>query len=178
MRLFLLLLAAIAAALPAAAKTECGAKTYLRYGETRAKFGDVLGACRPGGYCSVVSTRPAPPNLAVYSAQMRIARPSAGAPFQLEFTGVVPMPRAAGTPMSLTVNGTTTDLTAAQAPTSPGTNEFRVSDQAVTDALVTTLTKAKTAKWVYEGETGPATAKFGVHGLPKAIAWIDCMGTK
>jgi hypothetical protein len=176
MRLFLMFAAVAVSALPAAAKTECGAKTYLRYGETRAKFGEVLGACRPDGYCSVVSTLPAPPKLAVYGAQMRVARPTAGAAYQLEFTGVVPMPKDAGTPMSLTIGAKTMDLAAAA--TSPGTNEFRVSDQAVTDTVVSKLKAAAKVKWTYEGETGPAAATFGVKGLEKALTWIDCMGAK
>jgi hypothetical protein len=178
MRLFVLMLAAAAMAGPVAAKSACGAKTYLRYGETRAKFGEVLGACRPDGFCSVVSTLPAPPKLAVYSAQLRVARPKHGAPYTLEFTGVVPMPRADGRTMSVTIGRRTTDLSGPYTPTMSGANVLGVLEQETADDLIRQMSGARALTWRYEGETGPATKRFGLRGFSKALRWIDCMGRR
>ncbi|MDX2235767.1 MAG: hypothetical protein NW200_14805 [Hyphomonadaceae bacterium] len=159
----------------AAAETVCGAQTHQRFGETRAYFRDVLSACRPDGYCSAVMTVGAGEDGFTYRQQMRVARPTPGAPYQVEFVGVDPMPADDPGPMALSFAGTAFDFTAHHARTE-SVNEYRVSDQAMSDAIVGQLKKARTARWTYASASGPATGAFALNGVTAALDWIDCMG--
>lgn len=63
----------------AQAADRCGAQTHMRFGETRAYFGNTLAACRPDGYCSAVVAIADPSGQAAWRHQLRVARPSPGA---------------------------------------------------------------------------------------------------
>lgn len=158
-----------------AAADQCGAQTHRRFGETRAYFQDVLAACRPDGYCSVVGEVADPSRQSAYRQQFRVARPGPGAPYQVQFAATDPMPADDAAPMALGFAGTAFDLSN-HFTTTGSVNEYRISDQAMTDSVVGELKKARTVRWTYQAPAGPASATFPLNGLSAALGWIDCMG--
>lgn len=160
----------------AAAEQVCGASVHARFGETRAYFRDVLGACRPDGYCSAVVAL-TDDGGAQYRQQLRVARPAPGAPYQVEFVAVSPSPAGDGGPMSLTVGRRHTPLTGAIA-TTQSVNEYRVTDQALADDIVSRVQAARGANWTYQSVAGPSTAPFPLRGMTAALNWIECMGAR
>ena len=161
----------------ASAETICGAATHSRFGETRAYFQNVLGACRPDGYCSAVVALPDRTGRSAYAQQLRVALTRPGELYQVEFVAVTPMSAGDGHPMSITMGRQTTDLSALARPTS-SLNEFRVSDYDAVDRLVAGFRHARSARWTYRSETGPASALFSLAGMTAALTWIDCMGAR
>lgn len=159
-----------------AAADQCGAQTHRRFGETRAYFQDVLAACRPDGYCSVVGEVADPTRQAAYRQQFRIARPAPGAPHQVQFAATDPMPADDAAPMALAFAATAFDVTN-HFTTTGAVNEYRITDQPMTDSVVGELKKARTVRWTYQSPAGPAGATFPLNGLTAALAWIDCMGS-
>jgi hypothetical protein len=85
----------------ASAAQQCGATTHTVYGETRAYFQNTLGACRPDGYCSAVLALPDATGDAAFTQQLRIARPTPGAPYDVVLTAVIPSPTDDARPMSV-----------------------------------------------------------------------------
>ncbi len=158
----------------AQAADRCGAQTHMRFGETRAYFGDTLAACRPDGYCSAVVALPDPSGQAVYRQQLRVARPSPGADHLVELVAANPMPVAGS--MRFTTPGQTVDPGPWLVPTSPGANEFRVSDPILTRSLVSGLRRQRIARWTYLSDGGPVEAYFSLRGMTAALNWIDCRG--
>lgn len=156
------------------AADRCGAVTHMRFGETRAYFNDALAACRPDGYCSVVVALPDPSGQAAWRHQLRVARPSPGADYQVELAATDPMPVAGA--MHFTTPGQTVDPGPWLVPTSPGSNEFRVSDPILTRSLVSGLRRQRIARWNYPSAEGPAEAYFSLRGMTAALDWIDCRG--
>lgn len=167
----------LASAGAASAAEMCGAETHARYGETRAYFQDVLGACRPDGYCSAVIALSDPTDQGVYAQQLRVARPLPGAPYVVALTAVTPMNAGDGQPMSLSVGAERIALPAALAPAPASINEFEIADPATVAAIVAALKAGRTAGWTYQSESAPVTARFGLRGMTAALAWIDCIGT-
>lgn len=166
--------ALLLAAGTAQAADRCGAETHMRFGETRAYFSDTLAACRPDGYCSAVVAIADPSGQAAYRHQLRVARPSPGADYLVELVAVEPMP-VAGV-MRFTTPGQTVDPGPWLVPTSPGSNEFRVSDPILTRSLVSGLRRQSIARWNYPSADGPAEAYFSLRGMTAALDWIDCRG--
>ena len=161
----------------AMANPACGAETHRRFGETRAYFQDVLAACRPDGYCSLVGEIAEPSRSAAYRQQFRVARPTPGAPYAVQFVGVTPMPLTPTGPMSLIFAARAFDLTPAVA-TTDSVNEYRVTSDETAGAIVAEMKSARSMRWIYEGEHGPASAVFPLNGLSAALEWIDCMGAE
>jgi hypothetical protein len=162
----------------AAAEQICGASVHARFGETRAYFRDVLGACRPDGYCSAVVAL-ADDGGAQYRQQLRVARPTAGAAYQVEFVAVSPMPAADGQPMTLAFGRGTQSLTGAIDRSAPNAaNEYRVTSEAVAADLVIRMKKAREARWTYQSVAGASTAAFPLRGMTAALNWMDCMGAR
>jgi len=156
------------------AADRCGAETHMRFGETRAWFGNTLAACRPDGYCSAVVPLPDPSGRAAWRQQLRVARPSPGADHLVELAAADPMPVAGA--MHFTMPGQTVDPGPWLVPTSPGSNEFRVSDPILTRSLVSGLRRQRIARWNYQSADGPAEAYFSLMGMTAALNWIDCRG--
>lgn len=164
----------------AAAQEICGAKTHQRFGETRAYFRDVLAACRPDGFCSAVSAIADPAGQAAYRAQLRIARPQAGAPHQVEFTAVDPMPTVGPLgSITLRIGRAAFDFGDRDLEESGAVNSWTVADQAAADAIVAA---ARTGRWASMGylmdsdKETIATVRFSLRGMTAALAWIDCAG--
>ena len=159
-----------------AADQMCGATVHSRFGETRAYFGDVLGACRPDGYCSAVVALKDDGG-AAYRQQLRVARPAPSAPYQVEFVAVSPMPADDAQPMTLAFGRRTLSLTGAIGLAAPNSaNEYRVTSETVAEDLVHRMRKARVARWTYRSVAGPSTADFPLRGMTAALAWVDCMG--
>lgn len=180
MRTWMAALAAVASLMAAseaaAAETRCGAATHMRFGETRAYFRDVLGACRPDGYCSaVVALRD--DGGAQYRQQLRVARPTAGAPYQVEFVAVSPSPQGDGTPMAIAFGAQSITLSGKISQTQ-SVNEYRVTDAGVSETVVILLRKSREARWTYQSNVGPETATFPLRGMTAALKWIDCLSAQ
>ncbi len=179
MRALPIAIAALALAAGAAeAREVCAATVRSVSGETRATFGSVVGACRPDGYCSAVLALADPARSAAFAQQLRVARPSHGAPYQVELAAAAPMPAATPTPMDIHIGYDFYDLEGKQAPTSPGGNEFRVFDQTVADRIVVSLRRSRVARWTYQGQGGQTSVEFSLNGVTAALAWIDCMAAR
>lgn len=177
-KLVLSLLAMLAFTSGAASADQiCGADVHSRFSETRAYFRDVLGACRPDGYCSAVIALSGGGG-AAYRQQLRIARPTPGAAYVVEFVAVDPMPAGDGSPMALQFGRDVIDISSAHAAVTSSVNEFRITDQAVADDLVARLKRGRSARWTYQSEAGPAQATLPLNGVTAALAWIDCMGAR
>lgn len=177
-RTILLAAAFLAGAGAASATQVCGATAHSRFEETRAYFGNTLGACRPDGYCSAVLALTAPDDQAAYAQQLRIARPTPGAAYVVELVAVEPMNAGDGLPMSVSFGRRPLDLAGrAVLPPNEG-NLFRITDAATVDAIVAGARRSSTMRWRYQSGTGPAEAWFALGGVTRALAWIDCMGRR
>ncbi len=178
LRTSLMAAAFLSAAGAASATQVCGATVHSRYEETRAYFGNTLGACRPDGYCSAVIALTAPDDQAAYAQQLRIARPTPGAAYVVELVAVTPMNAGDALPMSVSFGRRTIDLAGrAQLPQGEA-NLFRIIDTATVDAIVAGARRSNTMRWRYQSQTGPAEAWFALGGVTRALAWIDCMGRR
>jgi hypothetical protein len=78
--------------------------------------------------------------------------------------------------MRFTTPGQTVDPGPWLVPTSPGSNEYRVSDPILTRSLVSGLRRQRIARWNYQSADGPAEAYFSLMGMTAALNWIDCRG--
>jgi hypothetical protein len=78
--------------------------------------------------------------------------------------------------MRFTTPGQTVDPGPWLVPTSPGSNEYRVSDPILTRSLVSGLRRQRIARWNYASADGPAEAYFSLMGMTAALNWIDCRG--
>ncbi|KAF0183027.1 MAG: hypothetical protein IV086_02180 [Hyphomonadaceae bacterium] len=162
----------------AAAEQVCGARVHARFGETRAYFRDVLGACRPDGYCSAVVAL-TDDGGAAYRQQLRVARPASGAAYQVEFVAVSPMPAGDGQPMTLAFGREALGLTGSIDRSAPNAaNEYRVTSDTLAVDLVNRMKKARETRWTYTSVAGVATAPFPLRGMTAALIWIDCMGAR
>lgn len=162
----------------ASAAQRCGAATHTTFGETRAYFQNALGACRPDGFCSVVLALTPPNDQSVYAQQLRIARPTPGAPYDVVLTAVAPAPTDSGQPMSVAFGRRPIDLTGKAALQGNVVNEWHVTDAAATDAIVRGARGSNGMRWTYQTQSGPTTAWFALGGVTRALAWIDCMGLR
>lgn len=155
----------------------CGATTHSRFGETRARFGAVLAACRPGGYCSVVSTI-ASEGGSAYAQQFRIARPRPGADHQVELTAVEPLPNRSARGMSLTFMGQRMNLARIARLTDNSANVFRITDGIAAKSIVSNARRQSVVRWTYASSGGSTDAYFSMIGVNRALNWIDCMGER
>lgn len=168
----------VACAGAASAAQRCGATVHTTFGETRAYFQNSLGACRPDGFCSVVLALTPPNDQSAYAQQLRIARPTAGAPYEVVLTAVDPAPTDSGQPMSVAFGRRPIDLTAKAALQGNVVNEWHVTDAAAVAAIVGGARASNGMRWTYESETGPVNAWFALGGVTRALTWIDCMGRR
>ena len=164
------------ATFPAHAEILCGVQTHSRYEETRSYFSDVLGACRPDGYCSAIVALKDKTGQAAWLQQLRVARPSAGAPYQVEVAATTPMPAATPTPMRFEIAGRAVAFADLSKLKAIAGNEYRIADQPIADDVVKRLRAGRSMRWTYQSETGPARATFSLRGMSAALDWIDCMG--
>lgn len=171
-------LASLALPVQAAAASQCGAQTHSRFGETRAYFGNTLGACRPGGYCSAVLALTDGTGNGVYAQQLRIARPQPGAAYEFEMVAVTPMNAGDGQPMSLRFGRTTLDLREVADRQPQSANSFDVNDADTVATIVDLMKKRRTVRWRYQSTEGTTDAWFALGGVTSALRWIDCMGQR
>lgn len=177
-RTAILTTALVASAGAASAAQRCGATVHTTFDETRAYFQNALGACRPDGYCSVVLALAAPGGDAMYAQQLRIARPTPGAPYVVELVAAAPMNADDGQPMSVAFGRRPIDL-AGKAPLQANNmNLFEITDAATVNAVVSGARRSDTMRWTYRSEAGPVTAWFALGGVTRALGWIDCMGRR
>lgn len=155
----------------------CGAQTHSRFGETRARFGAVLAACRPGGYCSAVSTI-ASEGGAAYAQQLRIARPRPGADHQVELTAVEPLPNRSTRGMRLTFLGQPMNLQRIARLTANSANAFRITDDIAAKSIVSNARRQSVVRWTYASSNSTTDAYFSLVGMNRALNWIDCMGER
>jgi hypothetical protein len=177
-RTTILTTALVAWAGAASAAQQCGATTHTVYGETRAYFQNTLGACRPGGYCSAVLALPDPTGEGVFAQQLRIARPTPGAPYDVVLTAVTPSPTDDALPMSAAFGRHPLDLTDKVERRDNVVNEWHVTGTGNVEAMVRGAMRANTLRWTYQSQNGPTSAWFALGGVTRALAWIDCMAAK
>ena len=178
MRILVMALAASAMLTGAAeARQICGATVHTQNGETRAYFRNVLGACRTDSFCSAVISLADPSHQAAYLQQLRVARPTPGAAYQLELTAVTPLPTATGAPMSLAFGNHSIDITQKAQLTANSANVFGFTDRAAADDVINRLKGGRSVRWTYASASGPHTATFSLNGLTAALTWVDCMGS-
>ena len=171
-------LALMGASSAASAETICDAAVHSRYGETRAYFGNALGACRPDGYCSVVLALADRSDGAAYAQQLRIARPTAGAAYVVELVAAVPMNAGDGQPMSLGFGRRSIDLGGKAVLPEREANLFRIRDADTVRRIVSLAKSKRSMRWRYRSSGGEADAWFALAGTDDALRWIDCMGAR
>lgn len=172
MRLLTLAALVFGLAAPAFAHDHCPAPgRHEKFGEQRAYFQDVLAACRADGFCSaVVATKSK--DGAAWAEQLRIARPRAGAAYEMSLASTVAMPAPE----------TATQVSAGRvifqaAVTATAGNEFTLTDAKQTADLVAAARASRHLRWTFPTDKGGlASAQFGLRGMAKALDWIDCMG--
>jgi hypothetical protein len=172
MRLLALAALAFGLAAPAFAHDHCPAPSrHEKFGEQRAYFGDVLGACRADGFCSAVAATKSKDG-AAWAEQLRIARPSPGAAYEISLGSTAAMPAPAQT----------TQLRAGKLTLQAGVkatsgNEFTLTDVRQSADLVAAARAASSLRWTFADDKGGLqAAQFGLRGMAKALDWIDCMG--
>lgn len=177
-RTAILATALVASAGGASAAQRCGATVHERYGETRAYFQNTLGACRPDGFCSAVLALTLPDDQTAYAQQLRIARPTPGAPYTVTLTAVDPGPTPDGQPMLVAFGRRPIDLSGKTELRDNVINEWHVTDRAAIEAIVSGARRSATMRWTYQSEAGPVPAWFALGGVTRALTWIDCMGRR
>ena len=170
--------ALVASAGAASAAQRCGATTHTRFDETRAYFQNSLGACRPDGFCSVVLALTPPDDQTAYAQQLRIARPTPGAPYAVSLIAVDPGPTPDGQPMSIAFGRRPINLSGKTELRDNVINEWHVNDTATIAAIVSGTRRSATMRWTYQAESGPVIAWFALGGVTRALTWIDCMGRR
>ncbi|MFZ4070948.1 MAG: hypothetical protein ACOYJ6_12685 [Caulobacterales bacterium] len=172
MRLLALAALAFGLAAPAVAHDQCPAPgRHEKFGEQRAYFQDVLGACRADGFCSaVVATKSK--DGAAWAEQLRIAQPTPGAAFVMSVATTTAMPAPAPTTQ---LRAGKLSL-AAQVNATAG-NEFTLTHAKETQALVAAARASRSLLWTFANDKGGLeAAEFSLRGMAKALDWIACMG--
>jgi hypothetical protein len=156
----------------------CNSATHEKYGETRAFFKDVAAGCDANLRCYVVSHVPDKGQGYQYLQQMRLQRTAPGAPLDLQFVSVDPMANAS-LRFALSVDDKAWSLSPSFALTANSANEYRVTDQVLTDVLAERIRNGRRATWLYMSDEGaPHAARFGLRGANDAMAWMACMQGK
>jgi hypothetical protein len=156
----------------------CKAKTFQKYGETRAFFQDVIAGCDKAKNCYAATHVADNGQGYAYRQQIRVRR-NAGEPTnRLFFVGVDPMPAAKGQ-FSISVDDKAWTLSTETALTPQSGNEFELFDLKVADQMVAMIRGGKEVAWLYPTENGGAhVARFGVRGMNDALKWTTCMQTQ
>ena len=153
---------------------------YKKFGETRAYFRDWLAACRPGGYCSVLSYNGAGPDAAGVDADyiLRVASSSAGAALQVEFTGVAAYV-GDQSPITLSIDGA--PIGTLQPQQDGGwrrvpnvVNEYVFSPDAADGRLVDRMKAGAGIRVAFVDNSGAKRdVAFSLIGLTAALSWIE-----
>lgn len=179
-RIALAAAAACALATAAAAQTPKPELAYTKYGESRAYFRDQLAACRPGGYCSVVSYAGAGPDAAGVDADylFRVGSAERGRGYELIFTGVESYV-APTSPIVVSIDGQRIAELAAGAERGWRSvdniaNEYQFSEgPANAEVLPAMKAGARMTLAFTDMEGGARDVSFSLMGLSNALAWIE-----
>ena len=153
----------------------CKAKTFQKYGETRAFFHDVIAGCDKAKNCYAATHVADTGQGYAYRQQIRVRRNFGEPTNRLFFVGVDPMPAAKGD-FAISVDDRAWTLSAETALTPQSGNEFELYDLKVADRMVAMIRGGKDMAWRYPTETGGAyVARFGVRGMNAALKWTTCM---
>lgn len=147
-----------------------------KYGERRAYFRDWLAACRPGGYCSVLSYVGSRGHLADYV--LRVERPASGDSPGVIYTPVAIMP-ADNQTLLVTIDGDAPVLLDAddaqgwRRREGDAVNELRFSP-ARAESLLPVMRDGRFMTISFTEESGREVApRFSLRGLTAALAWIE-----
>jgi len=176
------LIAALAAGVLSAQNADaaviCKAKTFQKYGETRAFFQDVIAGCDKAKNCYAATHVADNGQGYAYRQQIRVRRNFGEPTNRLFFVGVDPMPAAKGQ-FSISVDDRAWTLSAETALTPQSGNEFELFDLKVADKMVAMIRGGKEAAWLYPTDSGGAyVARFGVRGMNSALKWVACMQSR
>ena len=178
MRISTLITALVVSVLSAGAANAseiCKAKTFQKYGETRAFFQDVIAGCDTNKNCYAATHVADNGQGYAYRQQIRVRRNFGEPTNRLFFVGVDPMPASKGQ-FSISVDDQAWTLSAETALTPQSGNEFELYDLKVADRMVAMIRGGKEVSWLYPTETGGThVARFGVRGMNAALKWTACM---
>lgn len=173
--LFTALVLCVLSAGTANATEICKAKTFQKYGETRAFFQDVIAGCDKDRNCYAATHVADNGQGYAYRQQIRVRRNFGEPTNRLFFVGVDPMPAPQGQ-FSIGLDDKAWTLSTETALTPQSGNEFELFDLKVADRMVAMIRGGKEVSWLYPTEKGGThVARFGVRGMNDALKWTTCM---
>lgn len=169
------------AAAPAASAEVRPDVVTSKYGERRAYFGDILAACRPGGYCSAITYVGARGDF--YDYAVRVGSGAPGADYEVVFTAVetyVPDRAAISVSIDRLVEMTFpahTDL-GWHTESGKGVNEHVFGQTPANRTLLPAMKRGYRMTVSYPRGTGVDAVSvnsqtFSLRGLSAALAWIE-----
>lgn len=160
---------------PAAAQTGL----HQKYGETRAYFRDVLAACRPGGYCSVLSYNGAGPDAAGVDADyiFRVGSAATGLDYELIFTGVASYV-AEESPITVIIDGRKIAVLEPGADlgwsVSQSVNEYGFSQSVGNLTVLPAMKAGRFMTLAFRDQQGrDRSVRFSLRGVTAALRWIE-----
>lgn len=162
-----------------APSAEAQTGTHQRYGELRSYFDDWLAACRPGGFCSAIAYSGTGPGSAGVDADylLRVAQPTAGARYQIVFTGVASF-LGENSGLEFVVDGRSIASVPAGGPmawyTEQSVNEYFVPTPPSHDVILPDLLAGRFLELRFTDADGSArSVVFSLRGLTAALRWFD-----
>jgi len=168
----------------AQAKSVCGKKTHMKFGETRIYAKDFIATCRPDGSCAAVTYKMNPHTKKAdaplgWDHRMSISRSGPDALWKISLTAVTVVPDISeGIDMEVDRDGGN-KVPSEFLQTESATNELSI-DSKLTDIFLEKFKPANNVRWVYSVKGGGAqsTTLFSLIGLNKAMKWIGCAQKK
>ncbi|MEO1292101.1 MAG: hypothetical protein AAFV62_04605 [Pseudomonadota bacterium] len=154
---------------------------YQLYGESRAFFDAWLAACRPGGYCSVLTYNGAGPDAAGVDADyiLRVGSEVRGIDYQLTFTGVAAYVGDTS-PITTVIDATRTHVFEPDADLGwyaepdGGVNDYRLSQSVINLQTLPQMKRSEQINVSFLDNRGQSrVVPFSLVGLTKALTWIE-----
>ena len=162
------------------AKTLCGEKTHMKFGETRIYARNYIGTCRPDGSCAAVtyklnkgtSKSDAPLG---WDHRLTITRKQPDAPWQIVLTAVSVVPDISEG-ITMKVDNDDADAVPYEfLRPEQAINEMSI-DTKLSDILLAKFKAGNNVAWTYtvKGSGDMANTMFSLIGLTQAMKWLAC----
>jgi len=170
--------------LSAQAKTMCGEKTHMKFGETRIYARNYIGTCRPDGSCAAVTyklnagtkKRDAPLG---WDHRLTITRKTSDAPWRIVLTAVSVIPDISEG-ISMKTDSDDADAVPYEfLRPEQAINELSI-DTKLSDIFITKFKAGNNVRWSYtvKNSGDKASTVFSLVGLTRTMKWLGCMEKK
>jgi len=162
------------------AKTLCGEKTHMKFGETRIFAKDYIGTCRPDGSCAAVTykmntgSKKADAPLG-WDHRLTITRAAKDAPWKIILTAVSALPDISEGISLKTDQGDDDAVPYEFLRAEQAVNEVSI-DTKLSDIFLTKFKAGNNVAWTYtnKGSGEKAGTVFSLRGLTRTMKWLAC----